>query len=199
MRSSRTEKRLRFSFNHNDLSSFESLIQSFVDPESRSHHEQHDASSSSSSSSTLTFSERIQISTDLKEGKRNVFLALETVYSMDGDFCLLTEFLDLFEKYFEKKENRFVVIDEAHSTGVYGGENDTRSTDACNLLEGTNLKQVLDPSLESKWGEGRREGSDSQIGGGEGFTFQQKELNRVDIRLMTFGKAVGAVGGEYAV
>lgn len=199
MRSSRTDKRLRFSFDHNDLNSFESLIQSLIDPESRNHHQQQEASSSSSSSasssSSLTLSERMQISKDLKEGRRNVFLALETVYSMDGDFCLLTEFLDLFEKYFSKKENRFVVIDEAHSTGVYGGENESLSAD-CNLLEEANLKDVLDSSLENQWREARREGSNSQIGGGEGFTFQQKEMDRVDIRLMTFGKAVGAVGGE---
>lgn len=48
-----------------------------------------------------------------------VFLALESLYSMDGDFAPLPALLDVFDKYVPRAQ-QCVVVDEAHTTGVYG-------------------------------------------------------------------------------
>lgn len=55
----------------------------------------------------------------------NKILITETLFSMDGDFCRLEEILLLKEKY-----NFAIMIDEAHSIGVYGnqGSGYTRET-----------------------------------------------------------------------
>lgn len=49
-----------------------------------------------------------------------VFLALESLYSMDGDFAPLKEMLDVLDEHVPR-ERQCVVLDEAHSTGIYGG------------------------------------------------------------------------------
>jgi len=48
-----------------------------------------------------------------------VFLALESLYSMDGDFAPLKEILDVLNGYIPR-ERQCVVLDEAHSTAIYG-------------------------------------------------------------------------------
>jgi 8-amino-7-oxononanoate synthase len=48
-----------------------------------------------------------------------VFLALESLYSMDGDMAPLPYLLDEMDRWIPK-ERQCVVLDEAHSTGVYG-------------------------------------------------------------------------------
>lgn len=53
------------------------------------------------------------------EGEGTVFVALESLYSMDGDFAPLPALLDILDQYVPK-ERQCVVLDEAHSTGVYG-------------------------------------------------------------------------------
>jgi 8-amino-7-oxononanoate synthase len=45
----------------------------------------------------------------------NVFIAVESIYSMDGDQCPLNELTILANKY-----NATIIIDEAHSTGSIG-------------------------------------------------------------------------------
>ncbi|KAF8861312.1 PLP-dependent transferase [Acephala macrosclerotiorum] len=55
---------------------------------------------------------------EVREGKRSVFVAVESLYSMDGDLAPLTEIVELAEK--ELGANGLVVVDEAHSTGIYG-------------------------------------------------------------------------------
>ncbi len=45
----------------------------------------------------------------------NIFIVTESVFSMDGDFCLLQETIRLAKKY-----NAHLIIDEAHATGVIG-------------------------------------------------------------------------------
>ncbi|KAN0063490.1 hypothetical protein ACQY0O_003937 [Thecaphora frezii] len=84
------------------------------------------------------------------DGNRNVFVAVESVYSMDGDVCPLRGLLDTLDRYVVR-ERRCVVVDEAHSTAVYG----------------------------------RR---------GRGFCDALDVSHRVDVRLMTFGKGMGASG-----
>ncbi|MBS1650571.1 MAG: pyridoxal phosphate-dependent aminotransferase family protein [Bacteroidetes bacterium] len=48
----------------------------------------------------------------------SVYIAVESVYSMDGDVAPLTEILSVIEKY----ENVFLIVDEAHALGIYGKE-----------------------------------------------------------------------------
>lgn len=51
----------------------------------------------------------------LKLSEGEIYIACEAVYSMDGDFAPLKELCVLSEKYEAK-----LVVDEAHSTGVFG-------------------------------------------------------------------------------
>lgn len=51
--------------------------------------------------------------------KRNVFIAVETVYSMEGDIAPLDQIVALMEELFPHK-NCHLIVDEAHATGVYG-------------------------------------------------------------------------------
>ena len=53
----------------------------------------------------------------LKQAKGTVFVVTESVFSMDGDICPLTEILALCKKY-----NAHLILDEAHATGVVGGK-----------------------------------------------------------------------------
>lgn len=46
-----------------------------------------------------------------------VYVAVEALYSMDGDFAPLSELVSLTEKY-----GAYLIVDEAHSGGVYGEE-----------------------------------------------------------------------------
>lgn len=51
----------------------------------------------------------------LRRATGNIFVAVESVYSMDGDECPLEDFKSLTARY-----GAFVVLDEAHSTGTRG-------------------------------------------------------------------------------
>ncbi|CAE7169443.1 unnamed protein product [Rhizoctonia solani] len=51
--------------------------------------------------------------------KGTVFIALEALYSMDGDLAPLADILKTVENLIPP-ERRCVIVDEAHSTGVYG-------------------------------------------------------------------------------
>lgn len=86
------------------------------------------------------------------KGPKSVFVAVESIYSMDGDLCPLRELVDAVEKVLPYG-NGHVIVDEAHATGVLGPR-------------GRGLVSEL--GLEA----------------------------RVFIRLHTFGKGVGASGGE---
>lgn len=92
-----------------------------------------------------------------------VFLALESLYSMDGDFAPLPALLDVFDRHVPG-QRQCVVVDEAHTTGVYG-------------RGGRGVVHAL--------GEHTR---GVQTGG------KQVTLGRVTVRLMTFGKGAGASG-----
>ncbi|MBS1682172.1 MAG: aminotransferase class I/II-fold pyridoxal phosphate-dependent enzyme [Bacteroidetes bacterium] len=51
----------------------------------------------------------------IKRANGNIFIAVESIYSMDGDECPLEELTLLAEKY-----DATILLDEAHSTGSYG-------------------------------------------------------------------------------
>ncbi|KAF8517668.1 PLP-dependent transferase [Hysterangium stoloniferum] len=89
MRSSRARSST-FAFEHNSLVSLEDCLQKVIE-------------------------DRPEIST----GKNSVFVAIEALYSMDGDFAPLREIVDLLEKIL-LHGNGHLVVDEAHSTGLYG-------------------------------------------------------------------------------
>lgn len=56
---------------------------------------------------------------DLKQGVKNVFIAVEGVYSMDGDLPPLEDIVACVEKHLPNG-NGHIIVDEAHSTGLYG-------------------------------------------------------------------------------
>lgn len=82
----------------------------------------------------------------LGRAEGRVFVAVESIYSMDGDQCPLEELVKVTAKF-----NAAIILDEAHSTGVIG-------------TNGSGLAVSL--GLES----------------------------RIDIRVYTFGKAMGVHG-----
>ncbi|WVQ72394.1 hypothetical protein IAR50_001946 [Cryptococcus sp. DSM 104548] len=92
-----------------------------------------------------------------------VFLALESLYSMDGDMSPLPALLDTMEKCIPRSR-MCVVVDEAHSTGVYG-------------RQGRGVVHALE-----------------EEGGWSADDERRRGKSRVDVRLMTFGKAVGCSG-----
>ncbi|MBC8152929.1 MAG: 8-amino-7-oxononanoate synthase [Bacteroidetes bacterium] len=51
----------------------------------------------------------------LKQAQGQIFVAVESVYSMDGDLAPLSEMADLCDRY-----GAALIVDEAHATGVFG-------------------------------------------------------------------------------
>jgi 8-amino-7-oxononanoate synthase len=51
----------------------------------------------------------------IKEAKGKIFIAIESVYSMDGDQSPLIEIVKLSQQY-----QAHIILDEAHSTGAFG-------------------------------------------------------------------------------
>lgn len=58
---------------------------------------------------------------ELFEGKKNVFVAVEGVYSMDGDVAPLQQVVECVERRLPKG-NGYIIVDEAHSTGIFGAK-----------------------------------------------------------------------------
>ncbi|KAL8869579.1 MAG: hypothetical protein Q9174_004170, partial [Haloplaca sp. 1 TL-2023] len=53
------------------------------------------------------------------QGQRSVIIAVESVYSMEGDVCPLRELIEVAKEIFPDGNAQFLV-DEAHSTGILG-------------------------------------------------------------------------------
>ena len=51
----------------------------------------------------------------LQMAKGDKFVVVESIYSMDGDVALLHEIVNLCKQY-----QAYLIVDEAHSTGIYG-------------------------------------------------------------------------------
>ncbi|CAG7943237.1 unnamed protein product [Penicillium olsonii] len=62
-----------------------------------------------------------QMSEDPKiaNGSRNVFVVIESIYSMDGDVAPIKEFIAVVDELLPHG-NGYFYVDEAHSTGVFG-------------------------------------------------------------------------------
>ncbi|KAK6541500.1 hypothetical protein TWF694_007308 [Orbilia ellipsospora] len=57
----------------------------------------------------------------IMSGVKNVFVAVEGVYSMDGDIAPLKEIVECVEKSLPRG-NGYIIVDEAHSTGWLGNQ-----------------------------------------------------------------------------
>ena len=55
----------------------------------------------------------------LRMGESSVFVAVESLYSMDGTIAPLAQIVEMMETMFPRG-NGYVVVDEAHATGIYG-------------------------------------------------------------------------------
>lgn len=55
----------------------------------------------------------------VREGDANVFVAVESVYSMDGDLAPLREMVDAVHEVLPRG-NGYIIVDEAHATGIFG-------------------------------------------------------------------------------
>lgn len=51
---------------------------------------------------------------------KNVFIAVETVYSMDGDVAPLIELVQVLRKYWPNKENGYLIVDEVKKKLLLG-------------------------------------------------------------------------------
>lgn len=61
----------------------------------------------------------IMVDAQLRRGHRNVFIAIESVYSMDGDVAPIRDFIAVVNQLLPL-ENGYFIIDEAHATGIFG-------------------------------------------------------------------------------
>jgi 8-amino-7-oxononanoate synthase len=61
----------------------------------------------------------IQSDTLVLNGRRNVFVAVEALYSMDGDLAPIKDVVELVERLLPGGNGQ-IIVDEAHSNGVYG-------------------------------------------------------------------------------
>ncbi|KAH8721496.1 5-aminolevulinate synthase [Phaeosphaeriaceae sp. PMI808] len=56
----------------------------------------------------------------IRKRKRSILVAVESIYSMDGDVCPLEELIEVAEEISQGRGNIQFVVDEAHSVGVIG-------------------------------------------------------------------------------
>jgi 8-amino-7-oxononanoate synthase len=55
----------------------------------------------------------------IQTGSRNVFIAIESIYSMDGDIAPIQDFIQVVDRLLPRG-NGYFIVDEAHATGVFG-------------------------------------------------------------------------------
>ncbi|KFA71134.1 hypothetical protein S40288_04490 [Stachybotrys chartarum IBT 40288] len=56
----------------------------------------------------------------IKRGRSSILVAVESIYSMDGDVCPLQELVDVVAELSQGQGNIQFIVDEAHSVGVIG-------------------------------------------------------------------------------
>ncbi|KAF7370182.1 Aminotransferase [Mycena sanguinolenta] len=61
----------------------------------------------------------LQLNPGIKAGKATVFIVVEGLYSMDGDVAPLKEIVELMKSLIPP-ESRHLIVEEAHSSGIYG-------------------------------------------------------------------------------
>ncbi|EIW68063.1 hypothetical protein TREMEDRAFT_74394 [Tremella mesenterica DSM 1558] len=123
LRASRVEEERRRSMKHRDVEDFRSVLEEILkDEETLSNSTSleegfHLDEGQKEGGGRIKMIERDVLRTD--GGGGTIFLALESLYSMDGDFCPLLKMLEVFDNLVPSYR-QCVVLDEAHSTGVYG-------------------------------------------------------------------------------
>lgn len=85
---------------------------------------------------------------DVRAGRCNVFLALESVYSMDGTLCRLGALADTLARYVPVRGARHILIDEAHGVGVYG----RGGRGVCDALQLADVPSVRLITFGKAWG-----------------------------------------------
>jgi 8-amino-7-oxononanoate synthase len=133
------------SFKHNDLGDFKRIVMEEVER----------IESKSKIDGTIGLvAQGSRVNNQKGTDAPGIIVAVESIYSMDGDEAPLVEMVKFIERIGERAGGVYIVVDEAHSTGIRGHQ-------------GRGLVSKL--GLESK----------------------------IFARLHTFGKAVGAHGGNY--
>lgn len=66
----------------------------------------------------LKLEELVKRDERVRDGRRNVFVAIEGLYSMDGDLAPVVGIVEVVERLLGS--SGLVVVDEAHSNGIYG-------------------------------------------------------------------------------
>lgn len=61
----------------------------------------------------------IEADREVQSGLRNVFILVESIYSMDGDMAPIKEFIEVVDDLLPRG-NGYFIVDEAHATGVFG-------------------------------------------------------------------------------
>jgi 8-amino-7-oxononanoate synthase len=56
----------------------------------------------------------------IKQGRRSILVAVESVYSMEGDVCPLLELFEVADEISQGLGNIQFVVDETHSAGLIG-------------------------------------------------------------------------------
>lgn len=55
----------------------------------------------------------------VKDGRCNVFVCVESLYSMDGDVLRLADVVECIDRHLPRR-NGYIILDEAHSNGIFG-------------------------------------------------------------------------------
>lgn len=84
---------------------------------------------------------------DAQAGRCNIFLALESVYSMDGTVCSLRALDDVLARY-APRGARHILVDEAHGVGVYG----RGGRGVCDALQLADVPSVRLITFGKAWG-----------------------------------------------
>lgn len=61
----------------------------------------------------------VEADREVGSGTRNVFILVESIYSMDGDMAPIKEFIEVVDDLLPRG-NGYFIVDEAHATGVFG-------------------------------------------------------------------------------
>ncbi|KAF5390013.1 hypothetical protein D9757_003800 [Collybiopsis confluens] len=158
VRASRVEQRQCVkTFEHNSVDSLRLTLESLLN---------------GAGSSTL---ENHSLSERLRQGTSSVFVAVESLYSMDGTLAPLREINTFLDDLFPRR-NGYLVVDEAHATGIYG------------------------PPGRPGCGRVSQLGLDGGLGSQVGVSDRERALGqecRVLARLHTFGKALAGSGAIF--
>jgi len=91
--------------------------------------------------------EELGATDDARAGRCNVFLALESVYSMDGTVCSLRALAEVLARH-APRGARHILVDEAHGVGVYG----RGGRGVCDALQLADVPSVRLVTFGKAWG-----------------------------------------------